>query len=298
MGVHPRGGVSNKGAVTTHRIFYFIFIFMEAIIRFKNLIRDIDLLFQRCGKGVLFVGNNELEAFFEKYIDKIRGFESSDIEDELTADVSGLKNNLNTVRFVLRYPVASLKESGYFPEGDELETMRGNLKALNGGKWANDVICGLSAVASWANGLISEVYWILDELDGYANNEGKKPDKAEPKERSRQETFEISEENKPVIKYVYDSFNDDAFSLTETGFCSIVEAADFSPVFGKMSRNKAKIKYMISYLSEVMGGNWYEHAAKSIGFSKSECSGAKVADYVKNKLDKSKIGRIRMNKQW
>ena len=105
--------------------------------------------------------------------------------------------------------------------------------------------------------------------------------------------FEISSENKPVIKYVYEFLNGDAFNLTETGFCSIVEAADFSSVFGKMLRNKAKIKYMISYLSEVMGEKWYEHAVKSIGFSKSECSGAKAADYIKNKLDKSKIRRVK-----
>lgn len=154
---------------------------MEAVIRFKNLIRDIDLLFQTCGKGVLFVGNNELEAYFGKYIDKIRNFESSDIEDELMADVSSLGNNLNAVRLILRHPVASLNESGYFPEGDELEQIRGTLKALNGGEWANGVICGLSAVASWANSLISEVYGILDELDGYANNEGENKQKAKSK---------------------------------------------------------------------------------------------------------------------
>ena len=105
--------------------------------------------------------------------------------------------------------------------------------------------------------------------------------------------FEISEESKPIIKYVYDFLKNDAFSMTETGFCSIVEAADFSSVFGKIPRNKAKIKYMISYLSEVMGEKWYEHAVKSIGFSKSECSGAKAADYIKNKLDKSKIRRVK-----
>lgn len=163
---------------------------MEAVIRFKNLIRDIDLLFQSCGKGVLFVGENELEAYFGKYIDKIRNFESSDIEDELTADVSSLKNNLNTVRLILRHPVASLNESGYFPEGDELEQIRGTLKALNGGKWANGVICGLSAVASWANSLISEVYGILDALDGYAE----KSTETEVKEKSQQHKRKINED--------------------------------------------------------------------------------------------------------
>lgn len=184
------------------------------------------------------------------------------------------------------------------------KTLLESLKKIESECYAYEVLTRLELIVHWANIRISNVYKYLVELSEFSGlpvhiyKGGDKADKAEPKERNRQETFEISEKNKPVIKYVYDFLNGDAFNLTEIGFYGIVEAADFSPVFGKMPRNKAKIKYMVSYLSEVMGEKWYEHAVKSIGFSKSECSGAKVADYVKNKLDKSKIERIRMNKQW
>ncbi len=163
---------------------------MEAIIRFRNMIDEIDLLFQRCGKGLLFVNDSELEAYFEDYIDKVRAFNVQDMEDELTADIRNLNDNIKAVRFKLRRPVASLNESGYFSDGNELEPMREVLRTANGDKWANDVICGLSAVASWANGLISEVYGMLDE---YADNEGEKPGKAEAKEQSQQYKRKINE---------------------------------------------------------------------------------------------------------
>lgn len=234
------------------------------------------------------------------------------IKSALISDMpnkDALQNRLLHVWFEL-YGTLQVVDSNYFPVFDgsllshENKTLLESLTKIEGVRYAYEVLTRLEQIVYWANIRISNVYKYLVDLSEFSGlpvhiyKGGDKADKAEPKERNRQETFEISEKNKPVIKYVYDFLNGDAFNLTEIGFYGIVEAADFSPVFGKMPRNKAKIKYMVSYLSEVMGEKWYEHAVKSIGFSKSECSGAKVADYVKNKLDKSKIERIRMNKQW
>lgn len=104
--------------------------------------------------------------------------------------------------------------------------------------------------------------------------------------------YEIKTEKKEAVLYIYNSLSGDAFDLTETQFCTLVENADFSSVYGKKQKNKAKTKYMISCLSICMSNNWYKAAAKSIGVTPQECSGANVAEYIKNKLNKDKIEEI------
>lgn len=133
---------------------------MEALFQFRDLIYKIDNLFQCCSKGVFFVEDDRLEEYFEGYIDKIRNFNVSDIEEELIKDKGDLKN----VSFIFRNPPVWFNKDGYFPESNELEPMRKKLEQVNSGKWVNDVLCGLSAVANWTNNLISEVCAILDDL--------------------------------------------------------------------------------------------------------------------------------------
>ena len=108
---------------------------------------------------------------------------------------------------------------------------------------------------------------------------------------------EAKTENKEAVLYIYNSLKGDAFELTETQFCTLVENADFSSVYGKKQKNKAKIKYMISCLSVCMGSVWYGNAAKSIGVKPQGCSGANASEYIKNKLNKDKIEEIIKRKQ-
>lgn len=108
--------------------------------------------------------------------------------------------------------------------------------------------------------------------------------------------FTIKDNCEPVVKHVHQQLNDDAFSMTETQFSDLIECADFSTIYDKRKGNKAKIKYMISYLSEIMGSDWYKKAAESINCNKTQCSGANVAQYIKNRLPKSKIPSIKGNK--
>mgnify|MGYP007127743716 FL=1 len=107
--------------------------------------------------------------------------------------------------------------------------------------------------------------------------------------------YEIS--NESVISYIFKALNEDAFSLSKTQFSTLVEHADFSSIYGTIKGNKAKIKWMISCLSVCMNDTWYENAAKSINATQQKCSGANAAEYIKNKLNKDKIGEIMKKKQ-
>ena len=102
--------------------------------------------------------------------------------------------------------------------------------------------------------------------------------------------------NESVISYVYEILNNDAFILSRAQFSTLVENADFSSIYGIMSKNKAKIKWMISCLSVCMNDTWYENAAKSINTTQQKCSGANAAEYIKNKLNKEKIREIMKKK--
>ena len=98
--------------------------------------------------------------------------------------------------------------------------------------------------------------------------------------------------NESAISYIFKALNEDAFSLSKTQFSTLVEHADFSSIYGTIKGNKAKIKWMISCLSICMGNIWYEKAANSIEVKPKSCSGANVAEYIKNKLNKEKLQEI------
>lgn len=102
--------------------------------------------------------------------------------------------------------------------------------------------------------------------------------------------YEINHDK--VMQYVYDILKNDAFVLSKAQFNILVENADFSSVYGTKTGNKAKIKWMIACLSASMGYEWYNSAARSINAKPQECSGANVAEYIKNKLNKDKIETI------
>ena len=108
-------------------------------------------------------------------------------------------------------------------------------------------------------------------------------------------TYEIN--NEQVISYIFNTLKDNAFSLSNAQFSTLVERADFSSIYGTIKGNKAKIKHMISCLSICMENGWYKAAAKSIGIQPKDCSGAHVSEYIKNKLNKRKIQEIINKKQ-
>lgn len=126
----------------------------------------------------------------------------------------------------------------------------------------------------------------VGSINAHSENKGNKPHFPLP------DRFTIKDDCKPVVEHVYRQLNNDAFSITETQFYDLIECADFSSIYGNVSNNKTKIKYMISYLSEIMGSDWYGKAAQSINCNKSQCSGANVSQYIKNRLPKSKIQTI------
>lgn len=130
----------------------------------------------------------------------------------------------------------------------------------------------------------------VGSINAHSENKGNKTHSPLP------DRFTIKDDCKPVVAYVYQQLNNDAFSITETQFYDLIECADFSSIYGNVANNKAKIKYMISYLSEIMGSDWYEKAAQSINCKKPQCSGANVSQYIKNILQKSKIQNIKGNK--
>ena len=62
-------------------------------------------------------------------------------------------------------------------------------------------------------------------------------------EKQPNTSYEI---NESVISYVYEILNNDAFILSRAQFSTLVENADFSSIYGIMSKNKAKIKPTIT----------------------------------------------------
>ena len=58
-------------------------------------------------------------------------------------------------------------------------------------------------------------------------------------EKQPNTSYEI---NESVISYVYEILNNDAFILSRAQFSTLVENADFSSIYGIMSKNKDKIK--------------------------------------------------------
>ncbi len=161
---------------------------MDAIRQFRNLMAEVDRLFRVCAIGGFSRGVDRLEVF-DNLIEKISNFDVTTIEDELTADASKLKDNLQTARLVLRNAPKSLNKDKFFPEYSELGAMYEKIKKIDGEEWASRVVGGLAGVTSHANGLIADVSKIIDELAKY-DDEGEKPDvkQNEPKEQNQQVT--------------------------------------------------------------------------------------------------------------
>lgn len=147
---------------------------MDAIRQFRNLMAEVDRLFRVCAIGGFSRGVDRLEVF-DNLIEKISNFDVTTIEDELTADASKLKDNLQTARLVLRNAPKSLNKDKFFHEYSELGAMYEKIKKIDGEEWASRVVGGLAGVTSHANGLIADVSKIIDELAKY-DDEGEKPD--------------------------------------------------------------------------------------------------------------------------
>lgn len=161
---------------------------------------------------------------------------------------------------------------------------------------AKEYFSSVYTLANMVQKIIDDLKTVLNYIEEQIiktsnNNSINIAGKSYPNNESKN-NYEIKTEKKEAVLYIYNSLSGDAFDLTETQFCTLVENADFSSVYGKKQRNKAKTKYMISCLSICMSNNWYKAAAKSIDVTPQECSGANVAEYIKNKLNKDKIEEI------
>lgn len=146
-------------------------------------------------------------------------------------------------------------------------------------------------VQNIVNGLKTVLNYIEEQIIKTSNNKSINIAGKPCPNNESENNYEIKAEKKEAVLYIYNSLSCDAFDLTETQFCTLVEKADFSSVYGKAQGSKAKIKYMISCLSICMDNGWYTAAAKSIGVKPTNCSGAKVSEYIKNKLNKDKVNK-------
>ena len=81
--------------------------------------------------------------------------------------------------------------------------------------------------------------------------------------------------NEALIAKIHEHCNNDIFICNDTDFVNCVLNANFSLL---QIKTKSKVKLLIYYLSKQMGAIWYEQTAKSLGYKKSDCSGANVTD--------------------
>ncbi len=80
--------------------------------------------------------------------------------------------------------------------------------------------------------------------------------------------------------------------MTQTELSALIERADFSSIYLNGCNGgvgKANVKYAISFLSHLMGNDWYNEAAQSIGVKKGDCARANASKIVKNLLDKNEL---------
>jgi|GEM_PF-4494360 len=102
------------------------------------------------------------------------------------------------------------------------------------------------------------------------------PQKPEPKE------FEVKDKCLLLDKIHSFCISDSCILKKDVNietFLSCIRNADFSPLYYKKRpdikvNKKADFKYLIYSLKNLMGDEWYGLSVKSIGHSKSECSGA------------------------
>lgn len=74
--------------------------------------------------------------------------------------------------------------------------------------------------------------------------------------------------------YYQTSIDKNVLNCTVTDFINMVENASFENL---TNHKKAKLKFLIYLLSKFMGAEWYTKAARSIGATPAQCSGANVA---------------------
>jgi hypothetical protein len=87
-------------------------------------------------------------------------------------------------------------------------------------------------------------------------------------------TFKLNG-NEGLIANIHEHCNNDIFICSGIDFVNHIQNANFSLL---QIKTKSKVKLLIYYLSKQMGVIWYEQTAKSLGYKKSDCSGANVTD--------------------
>lgn len=140
----------------------------SVILEFRSIINSVDLMFYTLDSGDYhewrILKYDELEGYFEETISKIRNFNTQRLNDELAKNINELDNNLKTIRLMLRERPQMIDEnSGLFPE--DFKCYRSKLLRDGDDKWANGVLCGFMAVASWANGLIKDFFSAIEEYE-------------------------------------------------------------------------------------------------------------------------------------
>lgn len=140
----------------------------SVILEFRSIINSVDLMFYTLDSGDYhewrILKYDELEGYFEETISKIRNFNTQRLNDELAKNINELDNNLKTIRLMLRERPQMIDEnSGFFPE--DFKCYRSKLLRDGDDKWANGVLCGFMAVASWANGLIEDFFSVIEEYE-------------------------------------------------------------------------------------------------------------------------------------
>lgn len=247
---------------------------MDAIRQFRNLMAEVDRLFRVCAIGGFSRGVDRLEVF-DNLIEKISNFDVTAIEDELTADASKLKDNLQTARLVLRNAPKSLNRDKLFPEYSELGPIYEKIKKTDGEEWASRVVGGLAGVTSHANGLIADVSKIIDELAKY-NDEGEKFDvkQNEPHipydEATGQEVHARFDEW--LINYVYEECNGTQWvSINKDSFKTMLKSGCLSIKI--KSGCKQRVEALLNRLShkitnEAVKAIWMKNVEKSLNIDR------------------------------
>lgn len=247
---------------------------MDAIRQFRNLMAEVDRLFRVCAIGGFSRGVDRLEVF-DNLIEKISNFDVTAIEDELTADASKLKDNLQTARLVLRNALKSLNQDKLFPEYSELGSMYEKIKKIDGEEWASRVVGGLAGVASHANSLLVDVSKIIDELAKY-DDDGEKSDVKQNEPHIPDD--EVTEQevharfDKWLINYVYEECNGTQWvSINKDSFKTMLKSGCLSIKI--KSGCKQRVEALLNRLSHKITNEevkviWMENVEKSLNIDR------------------------------
>ena len=258
---------------------------MDAIRQFRNLMGEVDRLFRVCAIGGFSRGVDKLEVF-DNLIEKISNFDVTAIEDELIADASKLKDNLQTARLVLRNVPKSMNKNKLFPEYAELDSVYKKIKKIDGEEWASRVVGGLAGVASHANGLIADVGKIIDELEKY-DDDGKKPDVKQDEQKDDEATGQevCVRFDEWLINYVYEecngtqwmSINKDSFKTMLKSGCLAIRIKR-----GCKQRVEATLNRLSNKITdEDIKAKWTENVEKSLNIDRLSRRG-KLEGYRSN----------------